>query len=76
MPYATILAPFFGENSEELHFVHDRAPPNFAAPVRAWPRNQFTCQWIGRGGPTEWSSRSSDITCGTQKFEENTLRFT
>ena len=64
-PKLNAVLPLFlhhsGENSEELHFVHDRARLNFAAPVRSWLQNQFTCRWIGRGGPTEWSSRSSVI---------------
>jgi hypothetical protein len=42
--------------------MQDGVPPHFALPVCAWLDNHFSGGWIGRRGPTEWSSRSSCIS--------------
>jgi hypothetical protein len=50
------------ENIEELIFMHDGAPPHYAGIVWNWLDDNFSGRWIGRRGPTLWSSRSPDLT--------------
>ena len=47
---------------EQLRFMQDGAPPHFARSVRQWLDHAFESRWIGRGGLTEWPSRSPDKT--------------
>jgi hypothetical protein len=37
------------------------APPHFLVAVRAFLNKVFPEQWIGRGGPTAWPARCSDL---------------
>jgi len=48
------------DNYSELCFMQDGAPPHFALPLRAW-LSDFPEWWIGRWGPTEWSTPSPDL---------------
>jgi len=41
------------ENIDELVFMHDGAPPQFALSVRAWLDQKFPGLWLGRRGPHE-----------------------
>ena len=50
------------ENTDELVFMHDGAPPHFALGVRAWLYQKFPGRWLGRRGPHEWPAKSPDLT--------------
>lgn len=44
-----------------MWFMHDGAPPHFAAVVRNYLDQQYPNRWIGRGGPHLWPARSPDL---------------
>lgn len=48
------------DNYNDLIFM--QGPPPFASPVRAWYDTHFLGRWLGRPGPLEWLSRSTDLT--------------
>jgi len=50
------------ENVDELVFMHDGAPPQFALSVRAWLDQKIPGRWLGRRGTHEWPARSPDLT--------------
>ena len=70
------------DNYEELNFMQDGAPPRSALSIHAWLDNQYTGQWIGRGGPTEQFPRSPDLTtrdflfCGLDQRRSLTITTT
>ena len=41
---------------------HDNAPPHYALRSRQVMNDIFHENWIGRGGPVAWRSRSPDLT--------------
>jgi hypothetical protein len=45
----------------ELHFMHDGAPAHFSLSAHRYLNRKLPGQWIGRGGPIVWPSRSSDL---------------
>lgn len=46
---------------KDMWFMHDGAPPYYAASVREYLRHNFGNKWIGRGGPIPWPARSPDL---------------
>lgn len=54
------------QNSSELIFMQDGAPPHWSKKVRDWLNEVFPGRWIGRGGPQDsnipWPPRSPDLT--------------
>ena len=42
----------------EAHFMQDEAPTHSVFAVQAWLDSHFTCRWIGRGKPSDWTPRS------------------
>lgn len=50
------------QNWEECVWQQDGAPPHWALSVRAYLREQFGENWIGRDGPIAWPPRSPDLT--------------
>ena len=54
------------ENSSDIIFMQDGAPPRWAKKVRSWLNETFPGRWIGRGGPEDlniaWPPRSPDMT--------------
>lgn len=49
------------ENVEDLIFMQDGAPPQFAIVVREWLNIHFPGKWMGRRGQYEWPARSPDL---------------
>lgn len=45
-----------------FYYQHDGAPPHYAASVRDYLNNKYGENWIGRGGPIPWPTRSPDLT--------------
>lgn len=45
-----------------MWFLHDGAPPHYAAQVRQFLDVVYQHKWIGRGGPIIWPPRSPDLT--------------
>jgi hypothetical protein len=41
--------------------MHDGAPAHFSRAVRDVLNNTYRGRWIGRGGPTAWPPRSSEL---------------
>lgn len=41
--------------------MQDGDPPHFSRQVRDYLNIIYTNQWIGRGEPTAWPARSSDL---------------
>ena len=54
----TRFAPLKGDYA----FHQDRAPPHYSTRVRTYLKNKRPNNWIGRGGPVEWTPRSPDLT--------------
>lgn len=46
---------------QNLWFMHDGAPPHYSLAVREYLNNVYRNQWIGRGGPRPWPTRSPDL---------------
>ena len=51
----------FGDD-HDIYFQQDGAPPHYHLDVRAYLDAVFPDTWIGRRGPTEYPSRSPDLT--------------
>ena len=47
---------------ENVIFQQNGAPPHFGLRVRKSLDKRFQGQWIGRGGPIPWPTRSPDVT--------------
>ena len=45
----------------QLWFMHDVAPPRSLLAFPEFLNNMFLKQWLGKGGPTAWPVRSSDL---------------
>jgi len=43
-------------------FQQNGAPPHFHRDVTTFLDENFPRHWVGRGGPTAWPPRSSDLT--------------
>lgn len=54
--------PKFLENSQDMIFQQDGAPPHFNIPVHQHLNEKLGKRWICRGGPVPWPPRSSDLT--------------
>jgi hypothetical protein len=50
------------EDSNDMLFQQDRAPPHFHKEVTDFVNHKFPEKWIGRGGPISWPPRSPDLT--------------
>ncbi len=56
------LFPKLQNYSENMIFQQDGAPPHYSLEVREYIDRKLPNQWIGRGGPISWPSRSPDLT--------------
>ena len=45
-----------------MYFQHDVASPHSSHEVKNFLHYRFPGQWIGRGGPHNWSARSPDLS--------------
>ena len=55
------IKEMFGDD-HDIYFQQDGAPPHYHLDVRAYLDAVFPDTWIGRRGPTEYPSRSPDLT--------------
>jgi hypothetical protein len=46
---------------QELHFMHDSAPPDFSLIAHRYLNQKFPGRWIGRGGPIAWPPHSPNL---------------
>jgi hypothetical protein len=51
----------FQITAERMLYMHDGAPAHFSRAMRDVLNNTDHDGWIGRGGPTAWPPRSSDL---------------
>ena len=49
------------DNIDDLIFVQDRAPPQFAIVIREWLNAKFLGKWMGRRRSSKWPARSPDL---------------
>ena len=56
------VTPQLQEFQPWVLFQQDGAPPHWELIVRTFLDETFPDRWIGRDGPSPWSSRSPDIT--------------
>ncbi len=56
------LFPKLQNYPENMIFQQDGAPPHYSLEVREYLDRKLPNQWIGRGGPISWPSRSPDLT--------------
>lgn len=57
-----IVLPSVGQPEYcETDFMQDEAPPHSVFVVPAWLDSHFTCRWIGRGEPSDWTPRSTGL---------------
>ena len=50
------------QNNDSLYFQQDGASPHYSLVACEWLNEKFPGRWIGRRGPTEWPSRSPDLS--------------
>ena len=50
------------DQDQDVIFMQDGAPPQYARAVRQFLNDEIPGRWLGRRGPLEWPARSCDIT--------------
>jgi hypothetical protein len=59
--YLPAILKYVPLHQQHVWFMHDGEPPYFLGIVRQHLNQTFGEQWIGRGGPVNWTVRSPDL---------------